>query len=382
LIDAALRRVRSWIVDSPRWLLLRSLPATSLPLTITVGVTILLGVALPTAFALLSGYLISTLPDAIEQGPGSPGSQRMLDAVVALGVTFLALQVVIFARSTAANALGRRFMGDHTRRVMTATLGPTGLARLEDSAYLDEVTRALATNRHDSQLAVIGLVGDTVMKLQGVVGLVIVAYFQWWLAIPLLLALVHSRRHFGPVRRGLVSMRMGKANTLRRANYLVELTLQPEAAKEIRVFGLADWLVERYQDAPARSADGLPRHEIRFEHVTFQYPGERAPVFSDLDLTIAAGRNLAVVGDNGAGKTTLIKLLARLYEPTAGRITVDGIDLADLDIRGWQRRVAAIFQDFVRYELPATDNVGFGAVERRADRAALVEAATGPTPWR
>src|SRR5205814_1751852 len=97
-----------------------------------------------------------------------------------------------------ANALSRRFMGDHTRRVMAAALGPPGLARLEDPAYLDQVSRALATNRHDSQLAVIGLVGDTVMKLQGVVGLVIVAYFQWWLAVPLLLALIHSRRHFGP----------------------------------------------------------------------------------------------------------------------------------------------------------------------------------------
>src|SRR4051812_46234658 len=142
-----LRRVRAWIVDSPRWLLLRCLPATSLPLTIAVGVTVVLGIALPTAFALLSGAVVNTLPDAIEQGPGSPGSQRMLSAVVALGLTFLVLQVVIFTRSTAANALGRRFMGDHTRRVMAATLGPPGLAHLEDPAYLDEVSRALATNR-------------------------------------------------------------------------------------------------------------------------------------------------------------------------------------------------------------------------------------------
>jgi ATP-binding cassette subfamily B protein len=84
-------------------------------------------------------------------------------------------------------------------------------------------------------------------------------------------------------------------------------------------------------------------------------------VFRQLDLTIEAGRSLAIVGDNGAGKTTLVKLLARLYDPSAGRITVDGIDLRQIDPRQWHRRVAAIFQDFVQFELTARDNVAFGA---------------------
>jgi ATP-binding cassette subfamily B protein len=191
LIGATLRRLRLWIVESPRWLLLRSLPGISLPLTIVTAVCVLLNVALPTAFALLSGHLINALPDAIEQGPDSPASQRMLVAVAVLGLTFLFIQIVISVRTTAANALGRRFMGEHTRRVMVATLAPPGLARLEDPAYLDQVSRALATNRHDSQLAVMGLAVQAVTKLQGIVGLAIVAYFQWWLAIPLLLAMIH-----------------------------------------------------------------------------------------------------------------------------------------------------------------------------------------------
>ena len=72
-----------------------------------------------------------------------------------------------------------------------------------------------------------------------------------------------------------------------------------------------------------------------------------------LDLEIPAGGSLAIVGLNGAGKTTLIKLLARLYEPTAGRITVDGVDVRELDLASWRSRIAAIFQDFVHYELPA-----------------------------
>jgi ATP-binding cassette, subfamily B, bacterial len=116
-------------------------------------------------------------------------------------------------------------------------------------------------------------------------------------------------------------------------------------------------------------AEGVPRSEIRFEHVTFAY-GER-PVLRDLDLRIDAGRSLAIVGLNGAGKTTLVKLLTRLYEPQAGRITVDGRALVDYPVRRWRRRVAAIFQDFVHYDLPVRENVGFGAVELLHDDARL-----------
>ena len=123
-----------------------------------------------------------------------------------------------------------------------------------------------------------------------------------------------------------------------------------------------------------RSAEGLPRHAIRFEGVCFAYPDGR-PVFEHLDLVIAAGASLAIVGANGAGKTTLVKLLARLYEPAAGRILVDGVDLRELDLQSWRSRLAVIFQDFVRYELPASANVGFGCVPRVDDEHALRAAA-------
>jgi ATP-binding cassette subfamily B protein len=114
-----------------------------------------------------------------------------------------------------------------------------------------------------------------------------------------------------------------------------------------------------------------PRREIRFEGVSFSYPGGDRPVLDGLDLTIEAGRSLAIVGLNGAGKTTLVKLLAGLYEPTGGRITCDGTDLRSLDRAAWQRRVGAIFQDFQRYELPLRENVGFGALELLQDDDAL-----------
>lgn len=131
----------------------------------------------------------------------------------------------------------------------------------------------------------------------------------------------------------------------------------------------------RFQLPGTHSAEGLPGSGIRFEGVTFAYPGQSGRVFNHLDLEIPAGMSLAIVGPNGAGKTTLVKLLARLYDPTGGRILVDGIDLATLDPRAWQRQIAAIFQDFVHYQLSASDNVGFGALRRATDQDALVAAA-------
>jgi ATP-binding cassette subfamily B protein len=123
-------------------------------------------------------------------------------------------------------------------------------------------------------------------------------------------------------------------------------------------------------------ANGLPAHSVRFEEVCFRYPRSDHEVYAGLDLELRVGESLAIVGLNGAGKTTLVKLLARLYDPTAGRITVDGIDLAEIDPAQWQRRVAAIFQDFTRYELSAADNVGFGGLSLAHDRSALEAAAT------
>jgi ABC-type multidrug transport system fused ATPase/permease subunit len=107
-----------------------------------------------------------------------------------------------------------------------------------------------------------------------------------------------------------------------------------------------------------RSADGMPAHRIRFRDVTFAYPAAPArPVLDRLDLEIPAGTSLAIVGQNGAGKTTLAKLLCRLYDPQSGAIEVDGVDLKDLDTDSWRRRVTAVFQDFVRFELTLRENV-------------------------
>ena len=119
---------------------------------------------------------------------------------------------------------------------------------------------------------------------------------------------------------------------------------------------------------PLREAAGLPARDIRFQGVDFHYPGSDRAILDGLELTLPAGRCTAIVGLNGAGKTTLVKLLARLYEPTSGRILADGIDIRSFGVDDWRRRIAIIFQDFNRYELSAAENIGVGAVELRDNR--------------
>ena len=182
----------------------------------------------------------------------------------------------------------------------------------------------------------------------------------------------------GEISLGQLAMYAGAATGVA-AVYTVgpdNLNISYGTAAVPAALGLEDTVAEpRFQLAGTHPATGLPSSGIRLEGVSFRYPGPSGVVFDHLDLEIPAGRSLAIVGPNGAGKTTLVKLLARLYDPTDGRILVDGVDLAGIDPRAWQRRIAAIFQDFVHYPLSAADNVGFGAVERAGDRPALVAAA-------
>jgi ATP-binding cassette, subfamily B, bacterial len=124
--------------------------------------------------------------------------------------------------------------------------------------------------------------------------------------------------------------------------------------------------------APAEAAAGAAVPEvwsaIRFERVSFAYPGQERAVLDELDLTLPAGRSLAIVGENGAGKTTLVTLLARLRDPTAGRIAVDGLDLSGLEARAWQRRIAVVNQDFTRFPLSALENVALVDLDGDIDR--------------
>src|SRR5258706_15962339 len=125
--------------------------------------------------------------------------------------------------------------------------------------------------------------------------------------------------------------------------------------------------------APAAVPQPL-RGEITFENVSFAYPGAEGHALTDLSFTIKPGETLAVVGRNGAGKTTLFKLICRLYDPNAGRILIDGIDIREFDPVELRLQIGAMFQAFVDYQATAAENIGLGNVPEIADREAVVSA--------
>jgi ATP-binding cassette subfamily B protein len=168
------------------------------------------------------------------------------------------------------------------------------------------------------------------------------------------------------VQAALVAVRLGE--------FFPESDLQTQygmiAYDGVQAFerGIARTSARAVQLEPRLDPAGHPRSEIRFEDVDFAYPGSERPILDRLNLTIPAGRCTAIVGLNGAGKTTIIKLLARLYEPTVGRVLVDGQDIRSFPVPDWRRQIGIIFQDFNRYELTAAENIGFGAIEMAGDR--------------
>jgi ATP-binding cassette subfamily B protein len=137
------------------------------------------------------------------------------------------------------------------------------------------------------------------------------------------------------------------------------------------------WL-EDYAAAQAHGADAsVPerlREGIRLEHVSFAYPGTERLVLEDVDLRLEPGSVVAIVGENGAGKTTLVKLLCRLYQPTKGRILIDGVELARMPPETWRSRLSGAFQDFFRFEFTVRHAVGLGDLSRLDDVAAVAAA--------
>src|SRR5262245_13582518 len=131
----------------------------------------------------------------------------------------------------------------------------------------------------------------------------------------------------------------------------------------------ASTLVTADRSVPDRLADG-----IRFEHVSFAYPGTDRLVLDDINLVLPAGKVVAVVGENGAGKTTLVKLLAKMYEATHGRILIDGTELRRIPGADWRGRLAGAFQDFFRFEFLARQTIGVGDVPRIGEETAVTTA--------
>ena len=117
------------------------------------------------------------------------------------------------------------------------------------------------------------------------------------------------------------------------------------------------------------------RQGFQFERVSFGYPGSNSLSLTDVSFRLEAGEKIALVGENGAGKTTLVKLLARLYDPTAGRILLDGIDLREYNVESLRNEIGIIFQDYMKYDMLVAENIGFGRLEHLADQSRIEYAA-------
>jgi ATP-binding cassette subfamily B protein len=136
----------------------------------------------------------------------------------------------------------------------------------------------------------------------------------------------------------------------------------------------------RTQSSIASRPDALPaprpiRDGYEFRDVSFAYPGSSKLVLDGVSFRIDAGERIALVGENGAGKTTLVKLLARLYDPTAGVIFLDGVDLRDYKVEELRKEIGVIFQDYMRYDMRVVENIGFGRVEALNDHERIRQAA-------
>ena len=140
-----------------------------------------------------------------------------------------------------------------------------------------------------------------------------------------------------------------------------------------RLAWLEDYAASLASTADLTAPERLERG-IRFEHVSFAYPGTTRLALDDVTIDLPAGAVVAVVGENGAGKSTLVKLLARMYEPTSGRILIDGTPLSRIVADSWRTKMAGAFQDFFRFELSARHSVGLGDVARLDDEPAVASA--------
>jgi ATP-binding cassette subfamily B protein len=230
---------------------------------------------------------------------------------------------------------------DHAKEVKLFGLGPRLLQRYRDIfERLYHEDRALSIRR-DSWGFVLSLVATA--TLYG-------AYA--WIA----LSTVYGRITLGRMTMYLALFRQGQS-----AVSAILSAVGGMYEDNLYLSTLYEYLETPVQPSTGAAQRGpVPEDGVRFEQVSFTYPGSAEPTLSDITLHLPPGSSLALVGENGSGKTTLIKLLTRLYKPGSGRITLDGLDLADWDEQALRARVGVIFQDFTRYQMQVGENVGAG----------------------
>jgi ATP-binding cassette subfamily B protein len=318
-------------------------------LVMTVNAVVAGGSALA-ALALASPWLLLLVPFALPALPigavKQRWSQRAEEHVAPLARLFRHLRGLILDRSA---TMELRVFG--LQREVLARLGRTGL---ESDRVLSKVER---------RGALLDGAGDLVF-LAGFAGAIVVMF-----------VLAEARLvTMGDVVMAVYLCQQVKGSVTGSIRRVAGL------GRAMRAAGRILWMQDYAREASARFVSGRRaaparlREGILFEDVSFRYPGTQRWALRHVTLRLDAGTVVAFVGENGAGKSTLVKLLCRMYEPTAGRILIDGVDLSELDVDGWRARVSAAFQDFARLEFVAQRAVGVGDLARLDDGLAARDA--------
>ena len=434
--------------DREEWKFFSVLPKADTGLAVAWWALLLLRGALPAVFAIAMGALIA----AVNAGSGFEWP------LASVGVIFVLLQVLAPVHGAVSANLGDKTAAWLYDRLTEACVRPPGMGHLEDPKLIADLTVA-----RDFDLGMTGpplnvsldfIAGSLGELIGGISSAIVLLRFSWWVPIVLGGAWLVTHRLLRESGVWFDRNTDEVRSAQRDADYAFNLAVDPPASKELRLFGLTGWVIDRFVSrrtrlhelqyratrlrerpvlwsllivttanvivfwamaramaagsitlgelivyaqcavgtsliafgglnwalhgaaAPVNAvlrldsamtpagalpigrqpAGASPAREIRFKNVTFAYPNG-APILEGFDLSVPAGSSLAIVGQNGAGKTTLAKLLCRLYDPQAGSIEVDGVDLREIDIAAWRARVAAVFQDFIKFELPLRDNV-------------------------
>jgi ATP-binding cassette subfamily B protein len=197
-------------------------------------------------------------------------------------------------------------------------------------------------------------------------------------AVIIYLTVTGYRSPAGLFTIGVLTFLAGSFRSSRDLIQRVLLSLSQIFEQSLYLDDLFTFLAIEPRIRPTEGARPVPspiREGFTFEGVGFKYPGAEHWAVRGLDFTLAPGERIALVGENGAGKTTLVKLLARLYDPTEGRILLDGVDLREYDLLSLRRNVGVIFQDFVRYDFLLRENIAVGNISRLEDQPGIEGAA-------
>lgn len=442
-------RERTPLRERQEWMFARELYRASPAYATAWWVLIFLRGVLPAVVSLAFGWLVSAVTrDVSLTGP-----------LVLVGSMFTLMLVVQPLHQVVSANLGSRAATHLNDRLMKLCVGPDGIAHLENSALINDLSMA-----RDFDLGIMGppltvsmdfIATGLVDLFVGLSAALLLFGFRWW--VPPVVVAAWMSTHWLLRESGVWKDRNTDEvrNAQRHADYSYRLAVDAAPAKELRYFGVAGWVIDRFITTRSRlyelqyeatrlreksvlsalfivlvvnlfvfwmiadeaasgalsearvvvfiqaaigvssiafgglnwaldgsaapvaalhrletalgqstqvSNDGVvaPSEnapELAFRGVRFAYPHDDRLVLDGLDLTVPAGGSLAIVGQNGAGKTTLAKLLCRLYDPVEGTIEVDGAALADIDLDQWRDRLTAVFQDYVRFELPLRTNV-------------------------